>query len=696
VFRACLTQTSLAAALVRVAENQGCAGVDGETIAAFQRRAAANCRQLAHEVIADRYVPQALLRVWVDRPGKKPRGLAIPTVRDRVLQTSIAIGLTPLVEAELEDCSHAYRHGRGVRTAAERINALQRQGFRWVVDADIESFFDNIPHQSLLDRLAKVVPEPELLRLVKKWLEAPITEFTNEGEKSVQPLAGIAQGSPISPLLANLYLDTLDETLLDANHRLIRYADDFLVLTKSEAEAKEALELTQTVLERLSLKLNPIKTRIVNLDQGVDFLGWHFVRSIAMPKEWKELALPEVSGMIRAWPEENLAPALDAAKPLLSSDSSPLTDRLEASLAKDAVEESDSGEGQIEASESLEENELPPLAPLQRTLYLIDPKSELRTEGGRFVVEREQATILSVPAINVDQIMTFGPIQITAQALHLAGRQGCAVAYLSRLGRFYGRFEPSSDGFVTLQAGQFRASEKLSFAVEIAKSLVGSKLHNSAVVLVRLLRREPTSRADSKPTEIKALRLRLKPLDKIESVRGIEGNAARAYWNAFASCVPSEFGFVSRAYQPEPDIVNAMLSLGYGLLRHAVAGLIQARGLNAYLGIFHVPSSGHTALASDLMEPLRAYVVDSIVLKMLRGKEITLDHARTHAGEISLTHEGTKIFIRAFEVRLSTVIQHPQTGVLMDLRRIIDFDVLQLCKAFRANDPSLFNPTHFR
>ena len=218
LLRKTLTFSMLKRAWEKVAGNNGMAGTDGESIAVLAPQIDALLRQLAGEVMRGDYQPRPLLRLWVERPGKSPRGLAIPAVRDRILQTSLTLTLTPAVEAELEDCSYAYRKGRGVRLAVERIGFYQRQGYHWIVDADIEAFFDTIPHANLLARLQAVAPEPALIHLVEQWLTAPILD---DGQLSL-PRQGIPQGSPVSPMLANLYLDTLDEALLDAEHVLIR------------------------------------------------------------------------------------------------------------------------------------------------------------------------------------------------------------------------------------------------------------------------------------------------------------------------------------------------------------------------------------------------------------------------------------------------------------------------------------------
>ncbi len=283
----------------RVRENRGCAGGDGETLEQFETHLETQLAALRNEVVQGSYEPRPLLSVVVGSPGKQPRQLAVPAVRDRVLQTAAALVLTPLFEAEFEDCSFAYRRGRSVDQAVRRIMQYRDQGFRWVVDADIASFFAEIDHERLLREVAELVQDVRIIDLIKIWLKAPLTDF----ETTWRPTKGIALGSPISPLLANLYLDHLDEALLGENLRLVRFSDDFLVLCKHEEQAARALDLTEEVLGVMRLRLNREKTRIVDFERGFRFLGVEFVRNLVLKcrttdeqTDYAEMLPPEEPG----------------------------------------------------------------------------------------------------------------------------------------------------------------------------------------------------------------------------------------------------------------------------------------------------------------------------------------------------------------------------------------------------------------
>jgi group II intron reverse transcriptase/maturase len=169
-----LTDFNLHQAWSKVYENQGCAGVDHQTLENFAEHLNSNLETLRNEVLYQTYQPLPLLRVELEKPSGGKRLLSIPTVRDRVLQTAVTRLIEPLFEAEFEECSFAYRKGRSVEQAINRIQLLQRQGYQWVVDADIEGFFDNIDHSLLLTQISQFISDTDLLKLIKQWLAATV------------------------------------------------------------------------------------------------------------------------------------------------------------------------------------------------------------------------------------------------------------------------------------------------------------------------------------------------------------------------------------------------------------------------------------------------------------------------------------------------------------------------------------------
>ncbi len=726
LLRQSLTLTRLRAAFARVRENNGQPGVDGVGVEQFSQGLAERLESLRTDVAGGRYQPSPLKRVWLPRPGKPPRAIGIPVVRDRVLQTAVAQTLTPLLEAEFEECSYAYRHGRSVRMAVERIGLLQRQGYRWVVEADIEQFFDNIPHDKLLLELREIARDDALIELVGIWLTTPV----QDGERLRPVTLGVPQGSPLSPLLANLYLDRLDEALLDEGHALIRYADDFVVLAKNRDRADAAVEITGQVLRDLELKLNPLKTRVVNFETGFKFLGWNFVRSLAVPvsragEESPDLPAstiipgkpsPQLAGQTRPPTNPEMAEAFTEAlaknPSWQAADDSAIRvlpvmaetedeDGISAAAAQHlpalAVAPHESTEVQHGDAETQ-----PPVVPppsLQRTLYLVDPAASLATENHHLLVRREEETLLDLPAVSVDQVMLFGRNPVTTAALVCCMQHDIPVAFLSRTGKFYGRLEPPSSEAVNLLAAQFAVHAEGHMDVSIAREIVRGKLGNSALLLARYARHRHSADATPANNAIQQLRelgRRTRSAQDLDTLRGLEGAGAAAYFAVWRIWLDAHWKFGARVARAGGDPINALLDFGYTLLRQSVAGLIQARGLNPWLGHLHRPRSGHMALASDMMEEFRPMVVDTVLLNMcLNGKILPEDFvARDSAW--TMRPEAARNFIREIETRLNTERRHPASNELLDLRRIMDAQVRNLCTAYRQRDPAAFCACVFR
>jgi len=269
---------NLDAAILKVIVNKGSAGVDKQTTHQLAQEWDRNRNQLLEELRAGKYQPLPVKRVWIDKMGSKDkRPLGVPAVRDRAVQTALRAVMEPIFEKDFSDRSFGFRPGRGGLQALERVESLLRQGYTWVVDADFKAYFDSIPQDKLLEQVERRIADGTVLRLIGQYLEAGVMETMREWKPTPQ---GTPQGSGISPLLANIYLNPLDHQMSQANKEIVRYADDFVICCRTEAEAQEALAKVAVFAEAAGLKLHPEKTRIVNAAQkgGFDFLGYHFER----------------------------------------------------------------------------------------------------------------------------------------------------------------------------------------------------------------------------------------------------------------------------------------------------------------------------------------------------------------------------------------------------------------------------------
>ena len=271
-----INHASLSSAFQHVKENHGCAGVDGVTIERFEKNLDLNLARLQDELERQIYFPLPLMKILVEKKNKEPRILCIPAVRDRVVETAVLQIIGPVLEKEFEECSFAYRKGRSVKQAVYKIKDYYDKGYRWVVDADIDAFFDSVDHNLLLAKFKRYIHDPQIQRLIELWLAAEIWDGTSL--KVCQK--GIPQGSPISPILANLFLDELDEELLRKGYKYIRYADDYVILCKKKEDAEKGLELSKQVLEKLLLELD--EEEITTFDKGFKYLGVMFIKSMIM------------------------------------------------------------------------------------------------------------------------------------------------------------------------------------------------------------------------------------------------------------------------------------------------------------------------------------------------------------------------------------------------------------------------------
>lgn len=267
--------STLQAAWQQVQANKGAAGIDRQSVERFAANEQVYLSELAKELEQGKYQPQAVRRVEIPKAGGKTRPLGIPTVKDRIVQTAVKRVIEPILEKEFLPTSYGFRPGKGCKDALREVDGCLKEGYTHVVDADLKGYFDSIPHELLKTRIEEHISDGRLLQLLASWLQQDIVRDLERWT----PTAGTPQGAVISPLLANLYLHPLDVKMSELGYRMVRYADDFVILCQTASQAQAALEEVQAWVEENGLTLHPDKTHVGDClveGQGFEFLGYRF------------------------------------------------------------------------------------------------------------------------------------------------------------------------------------------------------------------------------------------------------------------------------------------------------------------------------------------------------------------------------------------------------------------------------------
>jgi len=486
LFEEICSYSNLLAAFDKVEENAGGPGVDNITIDEFSLSLDATLMSLRKELLDGKYKPDPLLKFAILKDDESMRWLSIPVVRDRVIQTAAATVLSPVLDREFEECSFAYRKGMSVKKAIQKIIDYRDKGYLWVVDADIDSYFDEIDHEILLNEIKKYIDDEKVINLINMWLNVDVI---HKGRRT-KLLKGVPQGSPISPLLSNLYLDVFDETMVKAKYKYVRFADDFIILCKKKPDAEDAIEITEDALKKLKLNLNYDKTRLTHFDEGFKYLGIKFLRSMIFRPIYEDKL------KIEEEPAEPLVlpAATESIKTITNIQPEPVSpDTVMAKAFKDALKEKEAEEENLDYSfqekPEIEIESSDSKNPFLRTLYLLEQGTVLAKEDERFRILKDKAAIKVIPAIKVDQVVVFGNIQLTTQAMRFCLEKEIPVILLSSRGKYFGEITSFKITSAALHKKQFDAAGNEALSLEIAKAIVRAKISNSKVLIQRYARK---------------------------------------------------------------------------------------------------------------------------------------------------------------------------------------------------------------
>jgi len=580
----------------RVRENAGCAGVDGVTIESYEHQAQTGLPELLMHAHAGTYRPLPLRKIVVDkRDGSgKHRTLLVPPVRDRILQTAVARLVSRSWEEEFFDASYAYRPDRGVDRAVARMLQLRDRGWNHVLDADITGYFDHISHSRMLKLLQAAGLDEEAEHLLRLWVRAEMWD----GHRVIPLRRGIAQGSPVSPLLANFFLQSFDQELEKSGNRLIRYADDFVILCQSPLQAWQAKHQVQELLAASGLELNEEKTRITDFTSGFQFLGVRFDGGQPMIPWKAKNRMGHVLFIARAMPARLLRPyrQVEAGR------------QLGHALAAAAPEHPHTVIPSTLASSTERSRDM-------AFIYITQQGAVVRKSGDRFLVELDQQIALDIPYHRLEQILVFGNVQLTTQAIAEALDKGIAVSFFTRHGRFRGALQAPPGRNVLLRINQYQLYEAHERSLAVARGIVQQKILNGLGVLKRYQERNPHEDVSGQQRGVMQDMVgKLPHVKSLEELDGCEGMAAKNYFDALMKFNRSEFVWTGRVKHPATDPLNALLSLAYTLLEQELSALIEAMGLDPAIGMLHELDGSRPSLALDLVEAFRNPVADRFVL----------------------------------------------------------------------------------
>lgn len=683
-----LDEPNLAEAWDKVRRNAGMAGIDGQDIQSFGLNVFGRLQTLREQVLRNDYCPLPLLEVRIPKDDGSERVLAVPSVRDRVLQTATARVLGPELERSFADASYAYRAGRSVAMAIARVAHYRDQGYQWVVDTDIQSFFDTIDHSLLLAKLRRTLNDHSSLPLIQLWLEASL----HPGEGPPRLLTrGVPQGSPLSPLLANLYLDDMDDALLDRDMRLVRFADDFLILCRDRAAAEHALDFTEEVVDTLRLALKPEKTRITHFEEGFSFLGVDFIRNLMRPQnpDAGRWLIPDTP-MREAAAHQN-GPNAEPEPPTLTPEPEPRTPEAPDLPAHPGPSLRDPRSSRASEpfppDERFSNAEAAQLDPLLRSLHLTRCGHSLLKEGERLLIRNKHGIVASLPLNRLDQLIIQGNQLISTALLRHAQHTGLHIQFTDHAGRPACALHASATR-LDLQRGQFALENDADHALMRMRAFLDGKLHNQRLLLRRHNRRRQDPDIELIEHAILEMQNRLPKADSANALRGLEGAAANRYFTALKKLIDPHWQFPGRRRQPPTDPLNVLLSYGYGVLFSTLATLIDRAGLNPALGTLHTANGRHPALVSDLMEEFRAPIVDTAALGFLKHCQ-PADFAWDSNDDYPCQMRDTtrERYLQHLQTRMRTGVIHPRTGLRTDHQRLLQMQVAHYTDLMLGREP---------
>ncbi|OIQ35231.1 MAG: CRISPR-associated endonuclease Cas1 [Roseobacter sp. MedPE-SWchi] len=630
----------------KVRSNGGAAGGDGKSVEQFQSGASGRLTRLSADLGDGSWRPLPYRTVDIPKAKGGHRRLRIPSVADRVVHTALSMVLSPVLDSQFEESSFAYRSGRSVKQAVAAISELRDAGYWHVIEADIVGFFDAVRHETLLTKLeaalgGEIAAEP-ILALVTLILE-------HQGQESGIMARGLAQGSALSPLLANLYLDELDKEIHGRGVRIIRFADDFVVLCKKRESAEGALEEVEGLLAGLGLELHAGGTRVLDFDRGFAFLGQLFVRSFTLPQA--NDPEEDLVGLVRQVAEQDLQVAEQSAT--------------------DERADYDRGE---------------------RILYLMERGRSLTLRNLSFSVENgEGKELAGIAHRRVDRVELGPGTRADSEAIEHALATDTDLVFVNSQGETLGLLTTSPGDSAELHLAQAAASLDATVSADVARTLVDARIRNQRTQLFRLNRvREDTEVTAALARMQRHLR-KLPHLDDVAAIRGIESVCGAEYWPALGLLTDGAAA-PFRRQRPAQDPLNAAINYLSAILERDTRAAVLAAGLHPGFGILHRPRNRAEGCVYDLMEPFRAPLTEGQAAFLFNARRLRPEMFTATEMGIRISSSGRRALIAGYEAAVARRINAPGRKIKLAWRPMMKRQAQDLAKALRAGEPDRFTP----
>jgi CRISP-associated protein Cas1 len=588
---------------------------------------------LTLNVLNNEYKPSHLKGMNIPKKNGKYRSLAIPDFRDRLLQKAVNNIIMPSIDRLLEESAFAYRKGLSRLSAAKTINRARQEGFKYAVKSDIECFFDNVDWKILFNKLDILFHDDPLLKILQEWITQPVDY---NGRVIIRD-RGLPQGCVVSPLFANLYLDEFDE-ILGNNFKLVRYADDFIIMCHTKSEVEEAIKDAEKSLGKLHLELNKDKTSVNTFEHDFRYLGYLFHQSeitdITSNKKEPDSAarlVPNSNAFGKSWllyiNPENIIPAdqlKKQQKPEIKKISEPAGRR----------------------------NKYP--------LYINGTTNEVRLEGKTLVIketENPKGEEKKIPFEQIHSLVLMGLVRITFAAIVILNLKNIPIYFTNQNGRLYLSLPVEPKNYKYWLRQQHLAEDD-DFTIDFARQVIKAKIHNSKATLSKT-GTEMTGTLNSMNSFLEMLG----DCASIDVLRGIEGKASAVYFEGYRKLFSPEWKFEGRVKHPPSDPVNCMLSICYMVLFNHIATALQIAGLNPDIGFYHISRGRYPALASDIVEEFR-FIADRCVLYVINRNIISLNDFTFNENEkypCSMNNEARIKLIRQMELRLCETFTPPES-----------------------------------